>query len=150
MTIMQAVKIRAARCHWGSIQCIRVRGLCLQIKGQSGESCRLQRKSVSVFPAADKQPENTSSNLLLLLFPFSFFLSFSLCWLVWDCFVLSNEEGSRCEKVPVFLGPTGIGPITSGSFFLPLEQCSGVTPLDWTSPFHMEKMFPEFRSQARG
>ncbi|KAL7888395.1 hypothetical protein AOLI_G00033690, partial [Acnodon oligacanthus] len=58
---------------------------------------------------------------------------------LWDCFELSSEEGSQCEKVPVFLERTGIGLIARGSSFRQPKQCSGVTPLHWSSAFHMEK-----------
>ncbi|KAK7904947.1 hypothetical protein WMY93_017554 [Mugilogobius chulae] len=98
------------------------------------ESCALNQP---------RRPLHTSLNL--------FFLSFALSLAARSGIVLRcpNEEGSRCEKVPVFLGPTGIGLITSGSFF-------AAGTMHWRHTLRLDlgishgKMFPEFRSQAQG
>lgn len=116
----------------------------MQIKGTTG--CLQVAICGHSYLHKQHRPRRPSLPLPPLFF---LFISLSLFWLVWDRFVLSNEEGSRCEKVPVFLSPTGIGPITSGSFF-------AVETMHWRHTPRLElgishgKMFPEFRSQARG
>lgn len=69
---------------------------------------------------------------------------------LWDCFELSSEEGSQCEKVPVFLERTGIGLIARGSSFRQPKQCGGVTPLHWSSAFHMEKCSQNSAPRLKG
>lgn len=107
MTAVRAVKIRAACSH--RRQPIMARmvspGLRVQIKGTT--SCL--QVTICGHSGLHKQPRPGRASLPLLPL-FFLFISLSLFWLVWDRFVLSNEEGSRCEKVPVFLRPTGIGP----------------------------------------
>lgn len=108
----------------------------------SGGSNRLQRCFVCFQLLINCLPKLIANISISPPLSLSLHLSFSLslCSVgqsgIVLCCPMRKEAGVR--KWLFFLGPTGIGLITSGSFLL-LEQCSGVTPLHWTSAFHMEK-----------